>query len=50
MDIFINQIRSKRVKFSIPHVIVFSNFYPDKTKLSIDRWDIHKINETPLGV
>lgn len=30
--------------FDIPHIIVFSNFYPDRTKLSDDRWDIYNIN------
>lgn len=34
----------RRVKFNIPHVVVFSNFFPDKTKLSADRWDIRVIN------
>lgn len=33
----------KSVKFNIPHVVVFSNFYPDTTKLSADRWDIRDI-------
>jgi len=33
----------KNVKFQIPHVVVFSNFYPDTTKLSADRWDIRDI-------
>lgn len=29
--------------FPIPHVIVFSNFDPIKTKLSLDRWDIREL-------
>lgn len=33
----------RRVKFNPPHVIVFSNEQPDKSKLSADRWDIHNI-------
>lgn len=39
----------KRVRFNVPHVIIFSNFYPDKSKLSLDRWDVHVINENPLN-
>lgn len=29
----------------IPHVVVFANFEPDKSKLSFDRWDIRHISE-----
>lgn len=34
----------RRVKFNIPHVVVFSNFRLDMTKLSEDRWDIRVIS------
>jgi diaminopimelate epimerase len=30
-----------------PHVIIFSNALPDKTKLTNDRWDIRQISELP---
>jgi len=33
----------KRVKFNIPHVVVFMNFMPDLAQLSYDRYDITNI-------
>jgi hypothetical protein len=33
----------KRVRFEVPHVVVFSNFMPDLCKLSLDRWEIKTI-------
>jgi len=36
---------STPITFTPPHVIVFANFYPDKSKLSNDRWDIHIIQK-----
>lgn len=29
----------RRVTFNVPHVVCFSNFHPDQSKLSRDRWD-----------
>lgn len=33
---------NKRVFCPVP-VIVFANFYPDKTQLSSDRWHVHNL-------
>lgn len=40
----------KRVRFNVPHVVIFANFTPDRSKLSADRWDVHIINENPLQI
>lgn len=47
---FLNtKYESVPVYFDVPHVIVFANFYPDKSKLSADRWDIHIIDNSLLN-
>jgi len=33
--------------FPVPHVLCFSNFEPDETKLSADRWDITVLRTPP---
>lgn len=40
----VSKYESRTFMFPIPTVLVFSNFAPDRTKLSADRWDIHHIN------
>lgn len=39
---FSRKYESKMVQIPSPHVLVFANFEPDITKLSIDRWRIHR--------
>jgi len=34
--------------FNSPHIIIFSNYYPEKDKLSMDRWKIAKIMNKKL--
>lgn len=35
---------SRQCLFNPPHVVIFSNFYPDKSQLSEDRWEIHDLD------
>lgn len=36
--------QSRAVRFRVPHVVVFANFYPDTTKMSQDRWMIKDLD------
>lgn len=41
---FLNsKYQSEQVRFNVPHLVVFSNFYPDITQLSADRWQIKEV-------
>ncbi len=42
--VFSSKYESKMKVFEVPHVIVFSNWEPDVTKLSVDRWDISRLS------
>jgi hypothetical protein len=42
--VFSPKYESRCAVYSIPHLIVFANFEPDKSKLSADRWDIRTIS------
>lgn len=41
--VFSGKYESKQMIFNSPHVVVFANQEPDRTKFSIDRWKIKKI-------
>jgi len=36
--------------FPTPHIVIFSNWWPDETKLSADRWDIRELIGNPPRV
>lgn len=40
---FSSKYESRMVIFNIPHVIVFSNFEPERHRLSADRWDLREL-------
>lgn len=48
--VFSPKYKSCCLRFNTPHVIVFSNEYPDIDKLSMDRWKIFRIEggDSPL--
>lgn len=35
--------QSRATHFRIPHVVVFANFAPDVSQMSLDRWDIEEV-------
>jgi len=39
---------SKNLLFNVPHVIIFANWAPSYEKMSLDRWVVKNISETPL--
>lgn len=39
---------SNALTFKTPHVVVFANFEPDRTKLSADRWCVHHLTGVNL--
>lgn len=45
--LFQSKYQSKVLYFDVPHVVVFANFAPDRTKLSADRWDIRDVGLAP---
>lgn len=43
--VFSGKYQSCSRSFSVPHVVCFSNFHPDQSKLSRDRWRIKVLEE-----
>lgn len=47
-SLFSPKYESELKRFKACQVIVFSNFYPDKSKLSKDRWDVEVLHQFPV--
>lgn len=45
---FSPKYESKTVQTIFPHVVVFANFWPDTSALSMDRWDLRQIKNEKL--
>jgi hypothetical protein len=44
-----NKYDSRFISIPIPHLVVFANFQPKYPCLSVDRWDIRRLSESPPG-
>lgn len=42
--------KGSTVNFDTDHVFVFANFYPDVRKMSMDRWLIRSLTDSPDGI
>ena len=47
--LFSSKYESKRKLFAPPHVVVFANFQPDRSKLSADRWKVKCLDGSEVG-
>jgi len=47
---FSTKYEAGMVVFDSPHVVVFANFEPDRSKLSLDRWTVLRIDEASPGI
>lgn len=43
-EVVSTKYRGGRMHFNTPWLVVFANFWPKVTKMSLDRWDIRRIN------
>ncbi|QMW68925.1 replication-associated protein [Crucivirus-468] len=43
-EVVSTKYRGGRLHFNVPWLVVFANFWPKVTKMSLDRWDIRRIN------
>ncbi len=43
---FSGKYESTMVRFNSPHILIFSNYYPDITKMSSDRWKIYDLEDS----
>lgn len=48
--VFASKYDSKTKVFDNPHVVVFSNFRPNMSAMSADRWDIREISEADTAL